>query len=206
MTYRKNSLMIIGRITLIALIGCLVASPASAQFPRDAYVSVGIGWDYADRVTFESNGALLELDQSQSQPAVALGTKLGAGWRVELDWALRENTPEILYSASASVEINSDKRDLIEARSLMVNVLRDIPIGIAWRPYFGAGIGVAKLDYHLSEIEVNMLALQGLRRDVVNDESTTLAFQLIAGFTVPITGRLDLAADYRYWQAPSPNL
>ena len=198
--------MIIGRITLIALIGCLVASPASAQFPRDAYVSVGIGWDYADRVTFESNGALLELDRSQYQPAVALGTKLGDGWRVELDWALRENTPEILYSASAGVEIDSDKRDLIEARSLMVNVLRDIPIGIAWRPYFGAGIGVAKLDYHLSEIEVNMLALQGLRRDVVNDESTTLAFQLIAGFTVPITRRLDLAADYRYWQAPSPNL
>jgi hypothetical protein len=56
-----------------------VASPASAQFPRDAYVSVGIGWDYANRVTFESNGALLELDRSQHQPAVALGTKLGDG-------------------------------------------------------------------------------------------------------------------------------
>ncbi len=156
-------------------------------------------------MTFESNSALLEFDRAIYLPTAALGIKLG-DWRVELDGTIRENTPEILYSASAGIEVDPDPRDLIKATTLMVNVVRDIPIGIAWRPYLGAGIGVAKLDYRLSEIEIDAPIRQQPRRDVVNDESTTLAFQLIAGFTVPITRRFDLAADYRYWQAPSPNL
>jgi opacity protein-like surface antigen len=197
--------MIIGRVALVALIGWFVATPAYAEFPQDWYVSAGYGWDYADRVTF-SNGALLELDRRGYQPTAALGMKFGDDWRVELNGTVQENTPEILYSASAGIEIDPDGRDLIKTSSLMVNVLRDIPIGIAWRPYFGVGIGVTKLDYRVSEIEIDTIDRQRPRRDVVNDESTTLAFQLIGGFTVPITRRFDLAADYRYWHAPSPNL
>ena len=51
-----------GQLALIALSGCLLVAPAAAEFPRDWYVSAGVGWDYGDRVTFESNGALLEID------------------------------------------------------------------------------------------------------------------------------------------------
>ena len=134
--------MIFGRTALIAISGCIAASPTYGDFPRDWYVSGGVGWDYADRVTFESNAALLEFDRAIYQPTAALGIKLG-DWRVELDGTIRENTPEILYSASAGIEVDPDPRDLIKATTLMVNVVRDIPIGIAWRPYLGAGIGVA---------------------------------------------------------------
>jgi opacity protein-like surface antigen len=202
----RSSATTMGQLALIALSGCLLVAPAAAEFPRDWYVSAGVGWDYGDRVTFESNGALLEIDRGTYRPTAAIGVKIGDDWRVELDGTAYQNTPEILYSASAGVEIDPDGRDLLRAKSLMVNVLRDIPIGIAWRPYIGAGLGVANVDYHLSEIEFNAPFHQQPRRDIVNDKSTTLAFQLIAGFTVPITRRFDLAADYRYWQAPSPDL
>jgi opacity protein-like surface antigen len=195
-----------GRIALIALLGCLTAAPAYAEFPRDWYVSAGVGWDYPKRVTFESNGALLELDRGVYRPIAALGTSLGDNWRVELDGSILKSTPEILYLASAGIEIDPDGRDLIEAKNLMVNVLRDIPVGIAWRPYFGAGIGMSKLGYRVSEIEIPHDVGRQPRRDIVNDKTTTFAFQFIAGFTVPITRRLDLAADYRYWHAPSPDL
>ncbi|MDH3641649.1 MAG: porin family protein, partial [Gammaproteobacteria bacterium] len=168
--------------------------------------SAGVGWDYAKRVTFDSNNALLELDRGLYLPIAAIGTSVGDSWRVELDGSILENTPEILYSASAGIELDSDPGDLIEAKNLMFNVLRDVPVGIAWRPYFGAGIGMSKLSYRFSELELDTPVRQRPRRDIVNDDTTTFAFQFIAGFTVPITRRFDLAADYRYWHAPSPDL
>lgn len=195
--------MTIGRIALIAVIVLSLAPPAYADFPRDWYVSAGVGWGYADSVTFDEHDALLEIDRGIYLPSGALGVKLG-DYRVELEGSQRHNTPEILYAPDAGIEIDPDGRDELNADSLLLNVVRDIPVGIAWRPYVGAGIGVAKVDYRLSEIEIPNLDRP--RRDIVNDESTTFAFQLIAGFTVPVTRRFDLAADYRYWKAPSPDL
>ena len=193
--------MVIARIATVALIGCFAATPANSDMLRDWYISAGLGWDHADRVTFE-NGALLEIDRRGYRPNAALGAKFGENWRVELNGSIQENTPEILYLPSAPLEVNPDERDVLRASSLMANVLRDIPIGIAWRPYVGVGIGVTNLEYRLSETETRVSP----RIDFVDDESTTLAFQLIGGFTVPITRRLDLAAVYRYWKAPSPDL
>lgn len=194
--------MIIRRIGWIALVGCSLASSVCAESPRDWYASLGVGWGYPEKVTFEETDAVLEFDRGRYLPVGAVGAKFGDAWRMELDASLRRTTPEILYSPSAGIEIDPDKGDLIRATSLMVNVLRDFPVGIAWRPYVGAGIGVTRLDFHLSEIELD----QRPRRDIVNDQSTAFAYQLIAGFTVPVSRRLDLAADYRWWQAPWPDL
>ena len=193
--------MVIARIATVALIGCSAAAPASSQPLRDWYASLGVGWDHAERVTFE-DGSLLEIDRRGWRPNAALGAKFGDNWRIELNGSIQENTPEVLYQPSAAIEVNPDERDVLRASSLMANVLRDIPIGIAWRPYVGAGIGVTKLDYRVSEQETRSRP----RIFFVDDKSTALAFQLIAGFTVPLTRRLDLAADYRYFKAPSPNL
>ncbi len=165
-----------------------------------------MGWDYADSVSFAQSDSRLDFDRGRYLPAAAVGLQVDDGWRFELDASLRRNTPEILYAPNAGIEIDPDSDDAIEASSLMLNVQREMPVGIAWRPYIGAGIGLTRLDYRLSEITVDGPFFQRPRRDIVNDQTTALAYQLILGFTVPVTRRFDLAADYRYWRAPSPDL
>ena len=193
--------MVIARIATAAFIGCLVATPASAEPLHDWYVSLGAGWDHAKRETFE-DGSLLEIDRRGWRPSAALGAKFADNWRVELNGSIQENTPEVLYLPSASIEVDPDYRDIMRAKSVMANVIRDIPIGIAWRPYVGAGIGYTDLDYVVSQQQRG----NAPRVFSVDDSASGMAFQLITGFTVPITRRLDFAADYRYYKMPSPNL
>ena len=193
--------MVIARIATAALIGCLVAAPVSAEPLHDWYVSLGVGWDHAKRETFE-DGSLLEIDRRGWRPNAALGAKFADNWRVELNGSIQENTPEVLYLPSASIEVDPDYRDIMRAKSVMANVIRDIPIGIAWRPYVGAGIGYTDLDYVVSQQQRG----NAPRVFSVDDSASGMAFQLITGFTVPITRRLDFAADYRYYKMPSPNL
>ncbi|MGI9324175.1 MAG: outer membrane protein [Pseudomonadales bacterium] len=190
----------------MSLIVCLLASSAYADDGYDWYVSAALGWDYADSVSFAQSNAKLDFDRGRYLPAAAIGLQVGENWRFELDASLRRNTPEILYAADAGIEIDPDSDDAIEASSVMLNVQHEIPVGIAWRPYIGAGIGVTSLDYRLSEITVDGPFFQRPRRDIVNDRTTAFAYQFILGFTVPVTRRFDLAADYRYWRAPSPDL
>ena len=196
----------INGIARIALLAGFAATPAHAEFPRDWYVSAGLGWNYAHAITLDSIDARVDLDQAIYQPSAALGVRVYDNWRLELDGAIFESTPEIVYSTSQGIEADSDEKDGIKSTSLMVNVLREIPIGIAWRPYLGVGIGIADVDFRLSELAINSGAIQRPRRDIVDDKTTAFAYQLIAGLTVPLTRRLDLSADYRYWATPSLDL
>ncbi len=198
--------MAIARFGSLLFIGLALITPAHAQVPRDWYVGVGTGWDYAEKVRFEGSNAGLEYDRHALQPLLAVGARLSDNWRVELEGAILESSPEILYSAPAGIEVDPDDHDLTKASNLMVNLLYDFNGGIAWRPYVGAGIGMTKLDFRLSQRPLDFALVQAPRIDIVDDEDTALAFHIIAGFTVPISRRLDLAADYRYWKAPSTDL
>ena len=170
------------------------------------YLSAGFGWDYADPINLDSNGAEMNFDQGVFQPTLAAGMYLFDHWRVELERSVHENSPEILYSSSAALESDSDEADAIRATSLMLNVFRDFEIGIALRPYLGVGIGRSKVALRFSEPRIEADSINIPRRDIIHDNDTGLALQLIAGFTVPISRHFDIAADYRYWQASSVNL
>jgi opacity protein-like surface antigen len=79
-------------------------------------------------------------------------------------------------------------------------------VGQAWRPYLGLGLGRGEIDVHYSDPEINGRFIQRPRRDIIDDSDSGLAWQFIAGFTVPLTRRLELAADFRYWQMPDVNM
>jgi opacity protein-like surface antigen len=198
--------MPIVRIGSLIFIGLALITPVHAEAPRDWYVGVGAGWDYAEKVRFEGSNAGLEYDRRALQPLLAVGARFGDNWRVELEGAILESSPEILYSARAGIEVDPDDNDLTKASNVMVNMLYDFNGGIAWRPYVGVGIGMSKLDFRLSERPIDFSLPPTPRIDIVNDQDTALAYQIIAGFTVPVSRRLDLAADYRYWKAPSTDL
>ncbi|MEZ5551458.1 MAG: porin family protein [Pseudomonadales bacterium] len=168
------------------------------------YAGLGVGWSYVDNLAV--GDATMDLDRGTNQLSFALGRRLGDAWRVELDYAEFDRSPELLYSSSAGIEIDTDERDAVDTSSLMLNLVRDFQAGRAWRPYVGVGAGRGKLDIHYSEPEINGLFLQRPRRDIVNDGGSGFAWQIMAGLTVPLTRRLELAADFRYWHMTDVNL
>lgn len=162
-----------------------------------------MGWDYARAITLDSNAAEIEFDSGVYDFSAALGVRLFAGLRAELSYTSARNTPEILYSDSAQLELDSDALDALTTKALMLNVLRDFRVGRAFRPYAGFGLGSATVDLHFSEASVDGLFVQRPRRDIIDDRDTAFAYQLIAGFSVPVRPWLDVAADYRFLRVPA---
>ncbi|MEQ8484408.1 MAG: outer membrane beta-barrel protein [Pseudomonadales bacterium] len=190
---------------LVVAIVCLYAPAGHATALDDWYLSAGTGFVYADSIDLDS-GAQMDFDRGTVQFAAAVGRRIQDHWRLEAEYSKQEVTPEILYSSAAGIEVDSDAGDAVTATSLMLNAIRDLRPGQAWRPYVGAGIGMSRVDLRFSELAIDAPFLQRPRRDIVDDDDTTLALQLIAGFTVPLTRRLELAADVRYWHAPDVEL
>lgn len=170
------------------------------------YASYGLGWSYAETLELDANDATMEFDRGTNQLSVALGRRFGDDWRVELDYTEFDRGPELLYSSAAGIEIDTDERDSVSTSSLMLNLVHDLSVGHAWRPYVGAGVGSGRLDVHFSELEINGPFFQRPRRDIIDDDDKGLALQIMAGFTVPLTRHLDLAADFRYWHMPDVDM
>lgn len=193
-------------VRLVGLIGCcLWPGAVMADLAERWYAGVGVGWSYAENLEF-ANDASMDLDRGTDQLLGAVGRRVGDDWRVELNYLEHERFPELLYSSSASIEIDTDERDSVESSGLMVNVVRDLSVGQAWRPYLGVGIGRGKLDVRFSDPEVDGRFLQRPRRDIIDDGDSGFAWQVMAGLSVPLTRRLELAADFRYWQMPDVEL
>ncbi len=195
--HRKRSL------APVLLLTGVLSAPVSADFVDDLYLSLGAGWDYADDVNLDSSDGVIKFDQGVFQPTVAVGMRFMDDWRVEFERSVHDNSPEILYSSSAALESDADDGDSIHAASLMVNVVRDLDVGIALRPYLGLGIGQSEVSLRFSTPRIDEVPINIPRRDIIHDSDTTMAWQFIAGFTVPISRRLDIAVDYRFLQAPS---
>ncbi len=192
-----------------SILGCCafgLMHPAQAEVLDPWYAGLGIGWSYADTLKLDASNATMDFDRGTNQLTVALGRRVNDDWRVELNYHEFDRSPELLYSSSAGIEVDTDERDSLETSSLMLNVIRDLRVGQAWRPYVGIGAGRGRLDVHYSELEISSRFLQRPRRDIINDEDAGFAWQLIAGVTVPLTRRLELAADFRYWQMPDVNM
>ena len=195
-----------GPWSLVLLLAAAVSAPASADLIDNFYLSAGAGWDYAAEIKLDSNGARMNFDQGVFQPTVAVGMRFMDDWRVEFERSVHDNSPQILYSSSAAVESDSDEADSIHATSLMLNVVRDFDVGLALRPYIGFGIGQSDVALRFSTPRIDEDPINIPRQDIIHDHDSTLAWQFIAGFTVPISRRLDIAVDYRYLQAPSVQL
>lgn len=182
----------------LATVCCLWAGAGAAQAEvlDRWYGSIGLGWSYANSLDLSGSDAFLEMDRGTDQLNFAVGRRLGDAWRVELDYSEFDRSPELIYSSSAGIEIDTDERDAIESSSLMLNLVRDFQVGRAWRPYLGVGAGTGQLDVHYSDLEI--VNLDRPRRDIINDDDRGAALQFMAGFTIPVTRRLELAADFRY--------
>lgn len=103
----------------------------------------------------------------------------------------REVRVELEYSYTDadidSSNVSNDKGE-VETKALFVNGFHDIETNSKFKPYFGAGIGLMDVDVKYKESGV----------EVVDDDDTIFAFQVIAGLGYEITDRFNIFAQARY--------
>jgi len=189
---------------LLVVGGLLLALTAHAA-DVEWYLDAATGWNYPKSIALDSSDARIEFDRGVFNLSSAVGVRLPSvlpQWRAELGYGRFENSPEILFGAGAGLELDSDRLDRLRSETFSLNLLRDFRVGDSFRPYVGAGIGYSKVDLRFSEASVNGSVIQRPRRDVVDSTDSALAYQLIAGFSVPVRSWLTLAADYRYTHVP----
>lgn len=190
-------------LPVTALATTLLLSTGSHADALDGwYVSGGFGWDYANSVDLDSSDARIDFDRGVFQFTGAIGKQFNDRWRAELEYSVHENAPEILFGRAPELELDPSREDLVSAKSVMLNAVRDFRVGRALRPYVGLGAGISKVELGFSDMAVDGLFIQRPRREIINDHDTTFALQAFAGFTVPVTTHFDLAADYRYLHVP----
>lgn len=111
----------------------------------------------------------------------AVGYDYGNGIRAELEVGYRRNTGTIYDAFEGFAESDFS----INALDIMANVYYDFNLDSFFRPYVGAGVGVADVKLDI---------------DTEGDDSDwAFAYQFIGGFSVPFPNTsIALFADYRY--------
>ena len=178
------------RATVLAA-AMLTAGAASAQTTigtegptRGWYVGMGFGWNNIGGRPILINGTRV---QAKFKDGFAVAGAGGYKWsesvRTELEISYREN--KVKNFNTSSTPWTGTQRDT----SAMGNVVFDIPTGGRWTPYVGAGIGIAWMNWD---------QFKGLGPTVYDGTSSKFAWQGIAGISVNVAPRLQLALDYRY--------
>ncbi len=118
------------------------------------------------------------------------GTKAGEG-RIELEYTRRSNPLDKVNLSTGTFTGGGD----ITAESLIFNFIGVFHDKKSWAPYFGAGIGVARL-------EASQLTEAGT--PLVSGKDIVLAYQFGIGIDFSLTEFLNLDLGYRFFSSTRP--
>lgn len=183
-------------IVTIGLLWVLLPEPGLAD---GWYGDLGLAFDFARDMSLDGEKA--KFDAAAPVGSVAVGRYLGDRWRLELEWSYRNNDLEVIFDPDTGDEIRPDGRDGIQVHAFHLNALREFRLG-ALQPYLGVGVGPAHVRMRMGEVNNGGTVILP-RRPILDDEAWVLGLQAVAGFSVPLSAKLDLAFDYRFWHAPS---
>lgn len=187
------------KTALFAAAATLAIAPAAHAY-QGVYGAIGAGLNYVQPdQDVESLGALVFDSEADYDNGIgvytALGYDWGNNWRGELEFAYRQNDTRHLAGDGLGFSgwpvLDGD----ISVKSLMFNVIRDFKTGGKVTPYVGAGVGGAiySADYNGADFGAGALS--------VDDNSTRLAFQGIAGLAFELAEGLALDVSYRYFSS-----
>lgn len=167
----------------------------------------------ADTVNFSDNlylsgslGLTIVKDESENDPTIpaslkydhdnalninaALGKHFTQNIRGEVELGYRSMDTDIDGTVLALPVTGSADTDIW---TLMVNGYYDFDTGTKFRPYVGAGIGVARYDIDMT--------IAGVSDD---EDDTVFAYQIGTGVTYNVAEQWDVQAGYRFLSAPKP--
>ncbi|MEL7487907.1 MAG: OmpA family protein, partial [Pseudomonadota bacterium] len=173
------------------------------------YGAIGAGLSYigTDR-DFEATAGPLQFDTDTDYENgigvyTALGLDHGNDWRTELEFSYRDNDARFIPGDNAGFSgFPSGLTGEVQAYSFMLNAIRDFPTGSVVTPFVGGGIGGVR--YEADYAASNPGAIGSPLTIAVDDSSTRLAFQGIAGVGVEMAENLNLDLSYRYFTSLKP--
>ena len=120
------------------------------------------------------------------------GSDIGEG-RVELEYTHRSNSLDQAEFSEEKVEGDGE----LNADSLLVNGFGVYRTASRWTPYFGAGIGVARIT--AKDLTVTSQSLS-------DDDTVVFAYQFGTGVDVALTQSLTLDLGYRFFSTSKVEL
>lgn len=189
-------------LSVAAFIG--VCSPANGQDTNGWYVGFAAA---AGRLN-DANQIVMNAPVPGSTLRLSNGIETGAGamisggltrdtWRFELEYGQQKNDSDS-YSTQSPFVATLPQEGSTDVRRLMANAYFAFrEPGAVLRPYLGLGVGWGEV----SVLRINAVAAAPTappqRR--VDFEDTGSAWQAVAGLSWRISPRLDLTAQYRWW-------
>jgi opacity protein-like surface antigen len=173
-------------LVLAAACGALFATTASAQSlsGSERYVSISGVWagesDYS--VDYPNNAGTETVEHESGMGAqLAFGTRAGA-WRLEGALSQRTHDARSSFKLAPGYTAPSDLSGEVEVRAIDLNAYYDLPTGTTFRPYVGAGAGLAQAS---------------IEGPILNDDASTLQLQVMAGVSIDVSPRVALFAEGR---------
>lgn len=186
------------QILLLIIFFFTFTSPLWAQNPGP-YLGVFVGGQLLSVAESEDSLGTFNLEyQPAPSGSVVLGWELEPGsnigeGRVELEYTHRSNSLDQAEFSEEKVEGDGE----LNADSLLVNAFGVYRTASPWTPYFGAGLGVAR-------ITAKDLTVTG--QPLSDDDALVFAYQFGAGVDVALTPSLILDLGYRFFSTTKPEL
>lgn len=183
---------------LFSLFIFVLTSPAWAQH-SGPYLGVFVGGQLLSPAESEDSLGTFNLEYRPAPSgSVVLGWELEPGsnigeGRVELEYTRRSNRLDEVEFNDGKVKADGD----LTVDSLLFNTFGVYRSSSSLTPYFGAGIGVAR-------ITAADLTVTG--QPLIDDDALVLAYQFGAGFEIELTQFLSLDLGYRLFSSAKAKL
>ena len=189
-------------------ISVLMAAPSLAAANDEGwYVRGNVGYGTHDDT--DITGDIVGDIESEGNGAFSVG----AGYGFDNNWRLEADVATLFTDLGAINQLPATASSL-RTTTYMINALYDFDDLGAFKPYIGAGIGLADIDASL--IAQDFINTQGNVQTLadnaacvafntcgVNDSANSLAWQVIAGVGYDVTDNLTWDTQYRYLDAGS---
>jgi len=178
---------------VVSSVFLLAAAPVFAAGP---YVGVEGGVVFLSDSSFDVAG--INVGDIKFDTGWGIGLTGGydfGTWRLEGELAYRANDVKEFSDSTGSFPLDGD----VSSTVLMLNAYYDFrTISPSVIPYIGAGIGAAFVSADVTDPD------PVFGGQVLDDDDTVFAYQLIAGVAFPVSKQLTIDLNYRYLGTTDP--
>ncbi len=179
--------------SFIVLIVFVLFLFTNSSFAGNVYVSGSAGLTILEDATSTDifNNDIVKFDNGWNIGG-AIGYDFGV-FRTELEVAYRNNNLDSVQVLNIDLPFSGS----FSSTSFLVNGLIDIENKSSFTPYFGVGIGFAKLYVNDTKNEITNIIS-------VNDSTTVFAYKLTTGSAFKMSENIDITLDYAFLGTTEP--
>jgi len=183
----------VNAICLVSLLGFSVSAHAQDS---ENYVTFGLGITATDDTSFQVAPGTIDTEfEDDWNYSAAYGWKR-EGYRYEVELVVGEDDVSS-HTLNGGAPLAGPTGG-INMAGVLFNGYYDFSAASAFTPYVGAGLGVAM-------VEAEGFGVATIP-DVLDDDDTVIAYQLMAGIGYDLSDRTNLFAEYRYFGTESADV